>query len=242
MKCDQIARLIEDYHYGELETKAAAEVTAHLQDCGFCRQQLAALEREAGIYETYAARTERALEVSPDLWKGALEDSAVAMAKARRTGGVRWLSALLPASFWARQAIAAMLLVAVSVTGTLLIVEHYRSRETLVSQQVAGRAGTSGEKSLEYALQSIQLAEQEYLKAIQQLNAIVEKQKPSLDPRIYAELQVNLRLIDDHIAATRNAYYAHPQDAELALYMLAAYSRKVALLQDLTFLSDWAEV
>ncbi len=234
MKCDQIARLIEDYHYGELEKTEAAEVAGHLQDCASCRQQLASLESEARIYETYAARTESALEVSPDLWKRTLEGPAVASAKAQRTGGVRWLSALVPASSWARQAIAAMLLVAVSVTGTLLIVEHYRSREALVSQQVAAQAGMSGGKGLEDALQSIQRAEQEYLKAIQQLNAIVEKQKSSLDPRIYAEVQVNLRLIDDHIAATRNAYYAHPQDAELALYMLAAYSRKVALLQDLT--------
>ncbi len=233
MKCDQIARLIEDYHYGELGKTEAAEVAAHLGDCAFCRQQLAALDSEARMYESYAARTESALEVSPDLWKAA-PGGLAASPKAQQIGRMRWLGAVVPASSWARQAIAALLLVAISVTGTLLIVEHYRSREASDSQQAASQSGGSGEKGLENALQSIQRAEQEYLRAIQQLNAVVEKQRPNLDPRIYAELQVNLRLIDEHIAATRNAYYAHPQDAELALYMLAAYSRKVALLQDLT--------
>jgi hypothetical protein len=49
-----------------------------------------------------------------------------------------------------------------------------------------------------------------------------------------ADLQSNLKRIDEHIAATRKAYYARPQDPELGLYMLAAYSRKVQLLQELT--------
>ena len=66
------------------------------------------------------------------------------------------------------------------------------------------------------------------------MNAVVEKQKSSLDPRIIAELQTNLKMIDANIVATRKAYYAHPKDTELAFFMLAAYSRKVELLLDLT--------
>ncbi len=235
MKCDQVAGLIEDYHDGELDMTRAAEIEAHLQDCASCRHVLAVLEGETKIYEAYASGLESALKVSPDMWKSAVEHGVRESTRERRAGSTHWLSALLSASSWARQAVAALLLVAVSVAGTLLVVEHYRSKEALMSQQqAAANPGTSGGKSLEDALQKIRLAEQEYIKAINQLNAVVEKQKSTLDPRIYAELQVNLRLIDDHIAATREAYYAHPQDAELALYMLAAYSRKVALLQDLT--------
>jgi hypothetical protein len=239
MRCYQVGRLIEDFRDGELAAGQAAEVEAHLRDCETCRQELAVLKREAGIYEAYAAGTERALNVSPELWQRALADSSplaqARLANDRRDkGGLRWLGALVPASSWARQALAAVLLVAISVSATLLIVGHYRSRDMGAMQQAYGNLGPSGDKSLDEALKSIQRAEQEYLRAIQQLDAIVEKQKPSLDPRIYAELQVNLKLIDEHIAATRNAYYAHPQDAELALYMLAAYSRKVELLQNLT--------
>jgi hypothetical protein len=234
MKCDQARKLIEDFHDGELAAGLAAEVEVHLRECKTCCRKLAAIKREAGIYEAYAAGTERALNVPPEMWQRALvEPSPLAQAR-RARGGLDWLGALVPASSWARQAIAAVVLVAISVSATLLIVEHYRAKEIGSMQQAVGNGGPSTDKSLDAALKSIERAEQEYLRAIQQLDAIVERQKPSLDPRIYAELQVNLKLIDEHIAATRNAYHAHPQDAELALYMLAAYSRKVELLQNLT--------
>jgi hypothetical protein len=233
MKCDRIASLIEDYHYGELEQPESAEVAAHLQACASCRRVLASLERETTLYENYGAAVEKDLGSSPVLRQGV--QPAPAAAGAGVVPGRRgWRDAMGPGHGWAVQAIAAMVLVAVSVAGTLLYVERRQPAESRISQENVALDVTTGDSSLNEALKSIQRAEQDYLKAIQQLNALVEKQKPSLEPRIYAELQVNLRMIDGHIAATRKAYYAHPQDAELALYMLAAYSKKVALLQDLT--------
>jgi len=230
--------MLEDHHDGELEEPLAAEVTAHLRDCPKCGSELAKLEREARLYEAYAAKTESALEPPPDLWQRALESPGTVLRPVaydnRPVGWTRWLSALVPASSWARQAVAAMLLVAISITCTLIIGEHYRAKKIASLEETSTTADTSEEKSLETALKSIQRAEQEYLTAIRELSAIVEKQKTSLDPRVVAELQTSIRLIDEHIAATRKAYYAHPKDAELALYMLAAYSRKVELLQDLT--------
>ncbi len=231
MKCDRIASVLEDYHYGELAPSEAAEVATHLMECAACRQQLSQLEKETKVYETYGALLEKDLPSASDLWQGILQKESDSAARSS-SNAQGWRSLMRPGSSWAFQAIAAMLLVAVSVAGTLLFVEHRRTAEIQISQQAPG--SSTQDKSLNEALISIQRAEQDYLKAIQQLNALVEKQKASLDPRIYAELQVNLKMIDDHITATRKAYYAHPQDAELALYMLAAYSRKVALLQDLT--------
>jgi hypothetical protein len=237
VRCYQVRRVIEDYHYGELEDRQAAKVATHLRACDGCRRELTLLEGEARVYEAYAAKTENALDVAPELWKRAIGGAAPPLPPAdgrnARQSEARWLRAVVPASPWVRQALAAALLVAVSVSATLLIVQRQRAKETVALQQEYVAAGSS-EKSLEAALKSIQRAEQEYLNAIQQLNAIVEKQKPTLDPRLVAELQVNLKMIDEHIAATRKAYYAHPTDADLALLMLAAYSRKVELLQDLT--------
>lgn len=234
VRCYRIRRIIEDYHYGELKPRQADKVAAHLRACDSCRRQLDLLEREARVYEAYAAKTENSLEVAPDLWSRAIEGavSPVRPAGGRnaRRGAARRLGAASP---WVWQALAAVLLVAVSVSVTLLVVGRQPAKETSASQQEYIAVGSS-EKSLEDALKSIQRAEQEYINAIQQLNAIVEKQKPTLDPRLAAELQVNLKMIDEHIAATRKAYYAHPTDADLALLMLAAYSRKVELLQDLT--------
>jgi hypothetical protein len=237
MRCYRVRRFIEDYHYGELEDRQAAKVAAHLRACEGCRRVLALLEREARIYEAYEAKTESALDIVSEKWRGAIgtTEGQIAAAKVRdaRRCEARRLSGILPASPWVRQALAAALLVAVSVSATLFIVERQRAKETAGMQQESVAVAGS-EKSLEAALESIQRAEQEYLNAIQQLNAIVERQKPTLDPRSVAELQINLRMIDEYIAATRKAYYAHPTDADLALLMLAAYSRKVELLQDLT--------
>jgi hypothetical protein len=111
------------------------------------------------------------------------------------------------------------------------MVDRYRSKEEAVPPQAAIRS--SGAKSLDAALRSIQRAEQEYLDAIRVLSAIVEKEKATINPGALAEFQRNLKMIDEHIAAARSAYYAYPSDPELAFYMLAAYSRKVEMLQDL---------
>ena len=238
MECDQARRNIEDYHFGELDERLAAEVGAHLRTCGDCRRELASLEAESRVYEAYAARTEAALDVHPETWRRVIEGAAAPAKQETRgaapAGRRGRLNASISAPAWARLALAAVLLVAVSITGTLVLVNHYRAGENGSPQSAAVTAGVPANSSLESALKSIQRAEQEYLKAIQELNTIVDKQQSTLDPRLVAEVRANIKLIDDRIALTRRAYYAHPEDAELALYMLAAYSRKVELLQDLT--------
>jgi len=83
------------------------------------------------------------------------------------------------------------------------------------------------------ALLAIHRAEREYQEAIRILTALAEERKASLEPELVKELDQNLRVIDQAIASTRKACEAHPNDPELALYMLWAYARKVELLQDL---------
>ena len=219
--------MIEDYHDGELDALRAAEVAAHLRDCAECSKELALLENEDRVYQAYAGRVQVSLELPPELLERALREKDSSRGPARR----HWTAGLFSTPVWLRQGLAAAFLVLVSVTGTLLLVRHYRAENALSSQQAASAVG--GERSLEAALESIRRAEQEYLNAIGVLTDIIDKQKSTLDPRLVAELQQNLRSIDEHIAATRQAYYAQPGNAELALYMLAAYSRKVELLQDL---------
>jgi tetratricopeptide (TPR) repeat protein len=236
MKCEQILNLLEDFRSGELDENRASDVSAHLRNCASCRHVLALMDQEEKVYQAYAAKAESTLELSPDSWRAARERQEAAAERGtslcRFTAG--WRKRWSPVSPWARQALAAALLVAISVAGTLWIVGRHGNVETAALPDVATTAGAIGDRGLEAALIAVQRAELEYQKAIQQLSALVEKQKSILEPGIMAELQANLRSIDEHIAATRKAYYAHPQDPELALYMLAAYSRKVELLQELT--------
>jgi uncharacterized coiled-coil protein SlyX len=239
VNCSRFQRIIEDYHYGELEEQQSAEAAVHLGECAKCRSDLALLEAESRLYEAYAAKAESGLELDPGMWQRVAAGAASQPARFGKSqpAGSRMRGMRLPlAAFpWIRQAVAAVLLVAVSVTATWFMVErHHRANETSTSMRAYTPVGSSGGESLESALQSIQRAEKEYIKAIQELNGIVAKQESTLDPRMVAEMQANLRAIDERIAMARKAYYAHPTDAELAVYMLAAYSRKVEFLQDLT--------
>jgi hypothetical protein len=239
VNCSHFQRIIEDYHYGELEERQSAEAAVHLGECAKCRSDLALLEAESRLYEAYAAKAESTLELDPGMWQRVSEGAALhpvhfGESHPAASSGHR-LRLPLAAFPWIRQAVAAVLLVAVSVTATLFMVERsHRANETSAPRQAYAPEASSGGESLESALQSIQRAEQEYIKAIQELNGIVAKQEATLDPRLVAELQTSLRAIDERIAVARKAYYAHPTDAELAVYMLAAYSHKVEFLQDLT--------
>ncbi len=234
MKCSQIRELIEDYHDEELDEVRKAGVAAHLSGCPECRRELRVLEAEGRLYDAYAAKADLGLEVPPHLPERIAARVSAATAGADRGGnpaGAPWWRVLFPAAPWVRQALAAVLLVAVSVSGTLILVRHYRDGERDDSRPRT--AVTQSDGSLESALKSIQQAEQDYLAAIRVLTDIVEKQKPTLDPKTLAEVQANLKVIDEHIEATRRAYREHPTNADLALYMLSAYSRKVELLQEL---------
>jgi hypothetical protein len=101
------------------------------------------------------------------------------------------------------------------------------------SDQKSAVEDPAGDKGLEAAVRAIQRAEQEYLQAIQVLSAIVDQRKSTLQAGLVQEMERNLKSIDESIAATRQAYYSHPSDPYLAQYMLAAYSKKVELLQEL---------
>jgi len=207
-------------------------VESHLQGCPECRRELDRLGAEEGMYRRYAESLERELEVNPGMWESVrarLRESRESRHRARLFGS------LLPASSWARQLIFASAVALLSVAATLIVVRYYSpgARGLQAPQRAAsGEAGRP--QSLEDALRSIRRAEQDYLQAIRVLNAIVEKERPSMDPRVLAEFEKNLRLIDENIAATRAAYHARPLDAYLAQYMLAAYGRKVELLQEVS--------
>jgi hypothetical protein len=142
-------------------------------------------------------------------------------------------SKILLNSGMGRQLAFASILVILSVCGTLIIV-HYHQKNAIIagitaSMQISGPP----QRNLESALLSIKRAEQEYVDAIGTLSAIVDKKRDLLDPALAAELEKNMKAIDDAIASSRRAYHAHPADPELARHMLNAYQKKVGLLQDL---------
>ncbi len=76
-------------------------------------------------------------------------------------------------------------------------------------------------------------AEREYLSAIRLLDRAIARRKENLDPALVAQYEASLALIDDSIAACRAALREHPRDWSVAQFLLAAYARKVELMQEI---------
>ncbi len=242
MNCQEIHRHIEDFHYGELDEKTTSHVRTHLRSCAECTRALEALDAEDNIYQAYSDELNRHLNVSPEMW-GRIRNGLDAP-ESRRVGRLLsdrladFSSRLFPGSSVLRQAAFAVVIVVISVGATLMAVHYYRAQNAgFADGRAVGvpeplkRVGT--QNSLEDAILTIRLAERDYNNAIDVLSRIVDRRKSSLDPRLVAEVERNLKTIDESIAATRAAYHANLSDPDLAHYMLTAYEKKVELLLEL---------
>jgi hypothetical protein len=220
MNCEDARLHIEDYHDGELPGELAGQIAAHVQDCRDCGRELEMLRAEDRLYRGYAAGLAGQLSNEPAIWERVEAGTHLLPTRVHA-----WIEAIRSA-FSPRRIAFASLLVVLSVAGTLLTVRVVNERQP-ESVLVSGEG-----RDLDSAMRSIARAEKEYEKAISLLSGIVEKRKASLDPQLVAELEKNIKAIDENIAATRKAFREHPSDPEYALYMLAAYARKVDLLQE----------
>ncbi len=252
-----VRAVLEDYLDGELEGELSASLQLHFGHCTECKEQLDLMRSEQHLYRNFGESLQRALDPPPGMWpairREVLQDKPVrgAAGESVKIGKSRFGFPAFLFGHWLPQAGLAALLVVVSIAGTLLYVQ-YRGKETPDARSRSMSAplpsvpfdrpnpdpwkpakGPSGDGGLEAAVQAIQRAEQEYIQAIQLLSAIVDQRKSSLQAELVQEMERNLRSIDESIRATRDAYYSHPRDAYLAQYMLAAYSKKVELLQEL---------
>ncbi len=227
MKCEEARRRLEELDMGELESASPGNVTDHLRTCAECRGEQELLKAEGRLYESYASLLDRRLSSEAALWGGvSMKLRSTELARSLKHSRPGWIGSLQPL-FSARRLAYALVLVVLSVAGTLVTVGILEDRESVMATRDAD------DRDLDSAMRSIERAEREYVEAIRLLTGIVEKRKPSLDPELVAELERNLKAIDENIAATRQAFREHPSDPELALYMLAAYAKKVELLQEI---------
>jgi anti-sigma factor RsiW len=80
--------------------------------------------------------------------------------------------------------------------------------------------------------QQIARAEREYRNAIRLLDSAIAKRKEGFDPELIRQYESSLALIDSSIAASRRALRERPNDLAAGQFLLAAYARKVELMQD----------
>jgi hypothetical protein len=81
--------------------------------------------------------------------------------------------------------------------------------------------------------QQIARAGREYQKAIKMLDQAIAKRRDSLDPALVKQYETSLALIDKSIAESRQALRERPDDPTAGQFLLAAYAKKLELMQDI---------
>jgi len=218
MKCGKAHGYISRTVDGELGPRRAARLERHLARCGDCRALLVDLRKIVDGAAGLAAP-----EPSEKIWRnvragleaGTLRPSAEGARLDRRP----LFGSSLPA--W-RYAGAAVLAVVLVVSG--LVVGRRLGRQ---EARIAAAGPEAGEA---YTLAKLDEAERYYQQAIRSLGEAFAAGKGALDPRVIELFDRNLSVIDATIQACREAVLAEPDDLEARSYLLAAYTKKLTLL------------
>lgn len=84
----------------------------------------------------------------------------------------------------------------------------------------------------ELLAQQLVRAEREYQTAIKLLDQAVAKRRGEIAPEAFKKYESSLALIDSSIAQSKKALKEFPNDVAAGQFLLAAYARKVELMQD----------
>lgn len=216
MRCRKAQRQVSLMIDGELPGRAAARLERHLETCVACRALAEDLRRIAA-----AAAGLGTPEPSDRAWRNirAALAGVTAGPGVRETAPARrpFFGLGVPAYRWAG---AAVLAVALVVTGVVVGLR--------LGREAAPETGpVRGEA---YTLAKLDEAEGHYLMAIEALGEAFSAGKGGLPPQVAELFDRNLTVVDATIQACRQAVLEEPDDLEARGYLLAAYTRKVTLL------------
>jgi len=224
MTCERQIERIQELVDGSLGAIRRSELDRHLEECAACRALKADLER---IRDAAAALPQLA---PPD---GAWLQIA---GRLRREGRVRNAAPLAPARrSYAWLAIAAALVLATGISVLFLF------RSTAVSPAPSsaadaaapGRAATDKDgKSVEAVRNEVDTAQDQFEKAIADLEKVAKANSGALDPGTSTVIDKNLGILDHAIAENRAAVRAEPTSVAARETLFEALRQKVSLLQD----------
>lgn len=231
MTHERTLELLDDFVGGELEPRDEREVRRHLMQCESCRAEEQALR---ALLDEAAALPDEILP-DDDLWQRIaprLEArTAATVVETERMPEVRVIGPrpVRPLPWWMLAAASVALVVVTSLT-TLRIVG--RGAEPVLATQTAQppQAGTTV-GGTPTALAAFRPAEQDYEKAIFELQAALQARRGQLAPQTVATIEANLRIIDQAIRESRAALAADPNSPELAKMLSAAYDTKLNVLR-----------
>jgi anti-sigma factor RsiW len=245
---------LDDFACGELPDIERVMVQRHVDACGECRAEVAAIQ--ALLAE--AAALPRAVAPPRDLWAGIAprleprglallepveETRVIPFAPARR----HWQPPR-----WALQVAAALVLVAGSSAITARVVKQAGPRGGPVAlspihanpgqttpvaaglspaRPLAAPAGGRTATGAQTAFAAFAPAEESYQTAIADLQRVLATKQGQMAPETVQTLERNLRIIDAAIAESRAALEKDPNSRELTQMLGATYDAKVKVLR-----------
>jgi len=219
MSCERQVEWIQELVDGTLGAIRRSELELHLDQCADCRTLKTELER---IRDAAAALPALA---PPD---GAWLQIA---GRLRQEGRLRETTAAAPPRrSYAWLAIAAALLLA---AGASVFVFLRGSTPAPAVNSAAAPAGNAGGAASVEAVQSeVDTAQQQFEKAIADLEKVAKANTSALDPGTSTVIEKNLGIIDHAIAENRAAVKAEPTSVAARETLFEALRQKVSLLQD----------
>ena len=225
MTHERILELLDDYVGGELAPREERDVRRHLMQCESCRAEELVLRT---LLDEAAALPE---EIAPprDLWKDIAPRLESRAPVPEREEEVRIGRKVRPLPWWMLAAAS----IALVVTTSLLTLRFSGGADdartpVLAAEQAAPPAQAGGPPS---ALAAFRPAEQEYERAIRDLQTALETRRSELAPQTVATLEQNLRIIDQAIRESRAALAADPNRPELTRMLSDAYDAKLDVLR-----------
>jgi anti-sigma factor RsiW len=226
MTHERTLELLDDYVEGTLPPHEERGVRRHLMQCDDCRAE----ERELRTLLDEAAALPPEIQPPVELWEGIAarlepRSATVALAPEIPVIGPRPVRQI---SWWMQAAAAIALVVTTSVV-TLRIDGAGPPQVAAVQQQPAAQQAAA--PAPRTALAAFHPAEQEYQRAIGDLEQMLGQHRDKLAPQTVATLEANLKVIDKAIQESRAALAADPNSRELATMLSKSYDAKLGVLQ-----------
>lgn len=230
MTHEQTLEMLDDYVGGELSPREERDVRRHLMQCEPCRaeeQALRALLDEAA---------ELPAELAPprDLWLDIAPRLQARVAPpappAERVDEVRTIGPrpVRPLPWWMVAAASVALVVTTAVTTLRVTDDGTDDGPVTIAAQPAQPPASANPNA---ALASFQPVEEEYEKAISDLQAVLDTRRDQLAPQTVATLEENLAIIDEAIRESREALAADPNSPKLARMLSDTYDAKLNVLR-----------
>jgi len=265
MNCERCQLELEDFLYGELTERAAAEVRQHLATCQACAAESVRLENENALFAQFYEQT--AIEPTAESWEAIRAQIAAERIRSVQEEKASWWRAMVAGLAFpslARQIAFALVLVAVSVIATMWLmrrddgnrVAEAMPTPTSAPQPIAPEVAPAPRNELanaepvrpkpqtprqpaqirqlsesEALAQQLAKTEREYQSTIKLLQRAIAKRRDNFSPEAFKKYESSLALIDSSIVQSRRALNEQPDDLAARQFLLAAYARKVELMQ-----------